>query len=269
VLALQSIFPRINIFFPQQKTDTPFQLFFKKWMQILFWVVLILFSFIQTKIVHYSSLCYFPLTFLAAYSLLKIMNKEMNWKKWQHIISVTIAVFIGALFVLVPLIEKYKSALIETETIKDPFAIENLKANVQWGGWEWIIGIFWLGLILWWLFQLKRRTGNLQILILGFAATAVTTNMIMVAVVPRVEQYIQGVAIDFFQTKQNENCIIETFGYKSYAHYFYAAVSPLPDKDKVNHYVVSKITSEEKIKKECISCTELYRKNGFIFWEKK
>ncbi|MEM9525823.1 MAG: glycosyltransferase family 39 protein [Bacteroidota bacterium] len=35
-------------------------------MRILFWVVLLLFSIVNTKIVHYSSLCYFPLAYFAA-----------------------------------------------------------------------------------------------------------------------------------------------------------------------------------------------------------
>ncbi|MBP8823485.1 MAG: glycosyltransferase family 39 protein, partial [Flavobacteriales bacterium] len=34
----------------------------RTWLLILFWVVLLLFSLVKTKIVHYSSLCYFPLT---------------------------------------------------------------------------------------------------------------------------------------------------------------------------------------------------------------
>ncbi len=38
-------------------------------MLILFWVVLILFTIVKTKIVHYSSLCYFPLTFIGAWWL--------------------------------------------------------------------------------------------------------------------------------------------------------------------------------------------------------
>ncbi|MFN3876480.1 MAG: ArnT family glycosyltransferase, partial [Flavobacteriales bacterium] len=47
----------------------------RRWMVILLWVVLILFSIVKTKIVHYSSLCYFPLTCLAALRL------ERAWKK--------------------------------------------------------------------------------------------------------------------------------------------------------------------------------------------
>jgi 4-amino-4-deoxy-L-arabinose transferase-like glycosyltransferase len=34
-----------------------------RWMQAVFWVVLIVFSLSKTKIVHYSSMCWFPLSF--------------------------------------------------------------------------------------------------------------------------------------------------------------------------------------------------------------
>jgi 4-amino-4-deoxy-L-arabinose transferase-like glycosyltransferase len=39
---------------------------FHRWMIFLFWVVLILFSLVQSKIIHYSSMAYFPLTYLGA-----------------------------------------------------------------------------------------------------------------------------------------------------------------------------------------------------------
>src|SRR5262249_42718142 len=48
---------------------------FKKWMLILFWVVMLLFSIVKTKIVHYSSLTYFPLSFLAAHTVSKYLNE--------------------------------------------------------------------------------------------------------------------------------------------------------------------------------------------------
>ncbi len=47
--------------------DSNFQKRFKLWMILLFLVVLAVFTIVKTKIVHYSSLCYFPLTFLGAY----------------------------------------------------------------------------------------------------------------------------------------------------------------------------------------------------------
>lgn len=45
----------------------------KKWMTILLVVVLVLFSIVRTKIIHYSSLAYFPITYLAAYGLYKLI----------------------------------------------------------------------------------------------------------------------------------------------------------------------------------------------------
>ena len=41
-------------------------------MRILFWVVLILFTIVSTKIVHYSSLAYFPLSYLASVEIQKL-----------------------------------------------------------------------------------------------------------------------------------------------------------------------------------------------------
>src|ERR1019366_1485274 len=55
---------------------------FKKWMQILFWVVSILFTIVQSRIIHYSSLAWFPLTFLAAYTLYKWDLKQLAYKKY-------------------------------------------------------------------------------------------------------------------------------------------------------------------------------------------
>ena len=48
------------------------------WMIILLCVVLVLFSLVRSKIVHYSSLAYFPLTYLAALSLEKMSSR--SWR---------------------------------------------------------------------------------------------------------------------------------------------------------------------------------------------
>src|SRR5690606_33444489 len=48
---------------------------------VLFLVVLILFSIVKTKIVHYSSLCWLPLTFLSAYAI-ESLNNGIFKLKW-------------------------------------------------------------------------------------------------------------------------------------------------------------------------------------------
>jgi hypothetical protein len=56
---------------------------FGTWMQLLFWVVLILFSIVKTKILHYSSLAYFPLTYLGALTLWR----AIRWNVYPRVVS--------------------------------------------------------------------------------------------------------------------------------------------------------------------------------------
>ena len=49
-------------------------------MTALLWVVLILFSVVKTKIVHYSSLTYFPITYLAAFAAYQIIEGNFSYR---------------------------------------------------------------------------------------------------------------------------------------------------------------------------------------------
>ena len=70
IILLIGCFPvaALSILAMRRTNQAGMPLHLHKFMLILFWVVLILFSIVKTKIVHYSSLCYYPLTFLAAFS---------------------------------------------------------------------------------------------------------------------------------------------------------------------------------------------------------
>ncbi|MBK6410272.1 MAG: hypothetical protein IPF78_11350 [Flavobacteriales bacterium] len=109
-------------------------------MLILFWVVLILFSIVKTKIVHYSSLTYFPLTFLAALQLERLWNggKATLWSR-------LLMGAIGTLFALVTLVLPYLGMhpeLIAPLLKNDAFFQGNLMANVHWTGWEALAGVW-------------------------------------------------------------------------------------------------------------------------------
>ena len=54
---------------------------FHTWMLCLFWVVLILFSIVTTKIIHYSSMTWIPLSFMAALTVYKVSLSEYDFKK--------------------------------------------------------------------------------------------------------------------------------------------------------------------------------------------
>ena len=100
-------------------------------MLILFWVVLILFSIVQSKIVHYSSLCYFPLTYLSTTYLFSIFekNKKVNSKVVNTLLS--LSVLISGIFIALPLLGK-NIELLKPLFKTDLFALGNLEAEIDW-----------------------------------------------------------------------------------------------------------------------------------------
>ncbi|MGB3948274.1 MAG: glycosyltransferase family 39 protein, partial [Bacteroidia bacterium] len=256
--------------------DTPFQKHFKQWMHIMFWVVLILFSIVKTKIVHYSSLCYFPLSFMGAYAVYKLMNEEFQWKKITGVLLIIVASIIGIAISALPLIDRFKTEIINANLIKDVFAAESLKAQVSWTGWEPAIGFAFIVAIIIMVIMLNRKKMMLGLIGI-FAISLITINTTMVLIVPRIEPYSQGAAIEFYQYLQNKNCYIETLGFKSYAHLFYSK-KPQPTNlvnDEIDWllkgnidkpaYFVCKINHADEIQQNYPQLKEIYRKNGFVF----
>lgn len=260
--------------------DTSAQSYFKKWMIILFFVVLILFSIVKTKIVHYSSLCYFPLSFLAACSIEnEIQNSAFRAQllllKIRNWLIGIIGIFMGLVFTLLPFVDKYKEKIISSGIIKDEFAVENLKADVHWSGYEALPGIIFIIGIIIVLLLLKRK--NRSALPVLFVLSLTTVNSAAIFIVPKIEQYTQGAAIEFYKNMKGKNCYVETLGFKSYAHLFYFSKPPQPHKDdydllnkKVDKpvYFVTKSTHAKEHLENHPNLKELYRKNGFVFYVK-
>ncbi|MEO6882637.1 MAG: glycosyltransferase family 39 protein [Bacteroidia bacterium] len=266
--------------FKKNSFDTPFQKHFKTGMLILFWVVLILFSIVKTKIIHYSSLCYFPLTFLAAYCGYKIIRNELEWKKWMTKMLLFIASLLGLLLIILPFINTFKSQIIASGIIKDSFANANLEANAHWTGFEFLIGVFFIVGILLSLYAIQKNNFSKGIFALFFV-TMITVNLAAVAIVPRVEEYSQNAAIEFYQQLKNKDCYVETLGFKSYAYLFYSDKQPQKDIRNTNldwllsgnidkpAYFVCKINNASEYETKFPQLKELYRKNGFVFLERE
>lgn len=285
--------------------DTPYQKHTKRWMMSLFWVVLILFSIVQTKIVHYSSLTYFPLTYLATYGIQKLLSAQYQWKKWLYILFVVVSTILGITFLLVGCMPILKPWLISSNLIGDPFAIENLKANVYWSGYEWLIGIVFFAITYFSLAKIK--IGNFKFIYLLFLGSLFAIYSVLMFIVPKVEQYSQRAAIEFYKQCASHGFNVETIGFKSYATLFYGQIDTSFKSNKsfekyielkrndfessnINievsyglirtHWMmdgygnkpacfVAKITDEEVVKRDCSFLQELYRQNGFIFYVRK
>jgi 4-amino-4-deoxy-L-arabinose transferase-like glycosyltransferase len=194
-----------------------------RWMQAVFWVVLIVFSLSKTKIVHYSSMCWFPLGFFAALTLLDVFRGKAGMRlRGMKISLFLISLLVGLAMVALPLLASNSGLQdLVLPHIRDPFAVAILRSTGNWHGWEWLIGLLWLllscGTVMLALFE-KRR--NLWLLVLPWA-TIVSMPWMAAYVLPPLERQIQGNYIGALRQLNTPENYVWTDGFKSYAPYFY------------------------------------------------
>jgi 4-amino-4-deoxy-L-arabinose transferase-like glycosyltransferase len=249
---------------------------FSRWMWILFWVVLILFSIVKTKIVHYSSLCYYPLTYLAAIQLSRISDNQIKLKKTVPALLLIIGTLWGILLSAIPIVGVYKHKIIPL--IKDPFAVANLQANVPWSLAESAFGLLYLILIWWATFYLKKdfKKGMSLFILVQIAIIQIT----MLHFTPKIEAYSQRAAVEFYKSKQGQDVYIQVLGFRSYAYLFYAQKKPSTNPNYYSQewlltgpvdkptFFVTKIQDADQYRK-LATLKLLYEKNGFAFFQRQ
>jgi 4-amino-4-deoxy-L-arabinose transferase-like glycosyltransferase len=246
---------------------------FKKWMLILFWTVLLLFTITQSRIIHYSSLAWFPVTFLAAYSFYKWERNEMVFRKYTSILIGIIGSLLTLVLLAAPFIARHLDKIIPY--VKDEFAKANMQAEVHWSGWESVAGIIMgIAVLTGLLYLAKRKFSKARWLL--FSGTALTVFLASAMIVPRAEKYSQNAAIEFFIQRQGEDCYVTVLGYFSYAQLFYTRKEKPVNPNSYNRewllqgdidkpvYFVTKVDKIQDYR-SYPELKELYRKNGFIF----
>lgn len=216
---------------------------FRTTMQCLFWVVLILFSIVRTKIVHYSSLCWLPLTFMSAYAIESFNHRQFVFKWYFKLLLIFIGLLLASLFIAFPLVMAYSRDWL-LSLIKDEFTMKNLAADVHWGFSDAVPGIVMVVVIVTFVIHLFKGKPVLTFgsLLMG---SALVVWMLALQFTGKVEKHTQGAAIEFFESIKKENCYVFNAGYKSYAPYFYARTRPLKYMDGLN-LVVQKYLREKK-----------------------
>jgi hypothetical protein len=245
-------------------------------MVVLLVIVLAVFSVVKTKIIHYSSLCYFPVTFLAAYYIYQLTHNRWQWT-WRQYLPVFIlgsifafiiagAIWMGAFHLQVPFFSH------------DIFATDALTAVVYWNINELIMPVsFFFALIVGLLLiGRKKVTAGLWTILI---ATCLFTNLMMALIVPRIEKYSQAAMIEFVESKKTEDCYIEVLGFKSYAQLFYFDKKPPANQKELDIqqlvwqpttkplYIVTRVNKLEGLMSSN-KFQELYRKNGYVFFKK-
>ena len=265
--ALKSLVTAHNCPYAQIQRD------FRLMMKVLFWTVLILFSIVSTKIVHYSSLAYFPLTFLAADELYRLAEE----KRKPILITAILLGITGFLFaasaIAFPILLNHREVVLPL--MKDPFAAASLAADIStpwylFGAGAWIIVV--LGVSHFWVRSSDAARGY-QFFLVG---NAVSVALVLYLFIGRAEMFSQNAHIEFLKEAAQKGIPVQTIGFKSYAQYFYARSSQyIPGWDEIHEkgyptdiYLVAKINRE----KEFDAYPDLEKvggKNGFVFYLKK
>lgn len=253
--------------------------YFRITMLVLFWVVLILFSIVKTKIVHYSSLCYFPMSFLAAYSINSFIENDKKVSVWIRWIIGIISFIIGLALIGFPLFDKYKNWFIETGKITHAFTVGNLQAELDWKGFEAFIGVvFIIGIIIG--LRYLKKLNNIKGFTWLAASSCIFIFLSVLFITPKIEKYSQHAAIEFFKSMKGKDVYIHTL-YKSYAMLFYTDAKPKENKQAYNlgyvvyeeidkdAYIVIRADKKNESLNRYKDLEIIYEKNGYVFCKRK
>jgi hypothetical protein len=212
---------------------------------------------------------------MAAYIIYQNINEKRNLHKITFILLAFVGILIGLIFTAIPLIIKFKTNLIPL--IKDKFAVQNILLPVEWSGFEYLLGLVYIVVLIFILIKLKN---NIRYIIHLFIINALILNLLMIFIVPKIEKHTQGSLIEFFQKHTSSNEYVTTYGFRSYAKFFYTYkqkpenLKSLDDEWLLNGkidkpvYIVSKINDKEKVL-QLNNIKFLYEKGGFVFYVRK
>lgn len=231
IVLLILCFPAIALAIPYlgQRGEEDFEL--ESWhtvMRIMFWLVLIIFSIVTTKIIHYSSLCWFPLTYFAAYHTYRIhTNRGENF-----IIQKSLLLLIGliwtALLWILPLAILNPEKLTSLAKLLDDFSIQQLLSPHPL---HWLekTALFVPGLISILIFMplSVKNFFTPQLhpgkLILAFGGVGLSVYYFLLPVISHITQ---DELIHTIHKEIQKNKLVETHGFKSFALYYHGEMQP-------------------------------------------
>ena len=191
---------------------------FKTWMSILLIWVLIIFSIVQTKIVHYSSLAYLPISFLSAYVLDHLDIKSMHFTKILRYIYIGLcSIFIFTLMGLTIVGNNLDRIM---PYIKEEIQLKLSGQNIDWPLYELIIPSIFMMVCIFVYRHFKRGQVRSATYIL-FGSSFVLITLVYTLSFHKIIQYSQGGLVTISKSLVNKDAYVSTFGFKSYAHYFY------------------------------------------------
>jgi 4-amino-4-deoxy-L-arabinose transferase-like glycosyltransferase len=268
---------------PLNSESQKWQIDYRKWMLILFWVVLILFSIVQSKIVHYSSLCYFPLTYLSATYLFSITENRKKIHFKVIIALLFVGLIISLIFITLPFAGK-NIEILKPLFEKDLFVIGNLEADITWSFWDITPGLTLLittlfSVFIFWKEDLSKKYSFRKNIVLLFGGSAIFITLSLIFFINKIEGYSQNAVIEFYKSLEGKNVYVKNVGFKSYAPLFYTKKPNRLKKENRSYkwltegkidrevYFITKINNDGGLR-NFNDIKEIRKKNGFVFFKR-
>jgi hypothetical protein len=168
-------------------------------MILLTAIVLILFSVVQSKIVHYSSLTYFPLSFLSAWFLSRTLDSKVRWTAWHGAVFIMITTLIFITFWVLPWVGLHILDLKSYFSL-DTFTRIALETPVKWSILDYtpfaVLCFVFMTAIFYW--RKSDFESSLVAILLGMP---LFVNIALIFFIGKVETYTQLAAVEFCQSK--------------------------------------------------------------------
>lgn len=187
-------------------------------------VVLVVFSLVKTKIIHYSSMDYYPITFFSAIGIGYLIDKKSKMPNY----FIGILAFIGVIWFLVLVFTPIAGNNIELikPYIGDKNFLEQLKTPINWHYAASLLGLIFGATLFYGIFKLRNNYQKGIIVI--FIASAFCTQVISLYYLPRIEKLVQGSLVEFCIGISEEENYFQPLYFKSYNVYFYSKTQPHP-----------------------------------------
>jgi len=209
-------------------------------MRSLFWIVLIVFSIATTKIIHYSSLCWWPLTYFGAYQVYLIYTNRGKFPYWLNIPLFFVGISLMLALWGIPLAATIRPVPTILLNNLDVFSKDILLNMPKWD-WTTLIpaSLFTFWFMPWIVLSFFGKKPNPIYLYVLSGAVAFTSYFTLL---PAVANSTQGPVTNAIKIFRKRGMFVETWGYKTYALYFH---SNLTSKDFEGMITENPLPTEE------------------------
>ena len=188
-------------------------------MQYLLGVILIIFTLVGTKIVHYSSMAYFPITFFAAHFFYLSIATHRSIDRWIPFLFLAFGMVIALGLLLIPWMMLHKAhwiSCVNNQNVR--FALD---LPVPWNYWDSLPGVVYaigLGVSFYYLLRFHL------VLFIGLSMVAHMSSLTLFLshIGPKIEAYVQKEVVDFCKACSGQEVYLVTVGFKAAAPLFYA-----------------------------------------------